>query len=131
MRDIRSLHCDCTVEVYGLYFYPKKFGIKFGLRSIKFYKDILVTRKDDDGDISMDGHDVEEEWREEVHDTCQMIEEDERVLQDRLRELAAFKTELHSKLEGAKSSRGDMGEWNATMESLRTMIFKYKTGRLM
>jgi hypothetical protein len=125
VRDITKLQCECTFEASGLYFYPKKFGIKWVLRDIDVYDKPTCDEPE-----CNDKKEIEEFWKQELHDFNSTIDEDIKSLGDKVATLQSLKKELRDILEEATSQRECNTAWNEHLNVLKNRILKYKSGRL-
>lgn len=129
IRKLRKMHCECKVEVSGLYFYPKKFGIRLTLRSITLKN---ANANGADNDISFESYreDIEHDWAVEVKEACSLLQADEDMLLKKIEKLHSIKQQMYGLLSTAKSQDNCTKKWNQDLEDLRQLIFKYKIGRL-
>ena len=129
-REWKSLeNCSCTIEAQGLYFYPKRFGVRWILREIELGGSQPVS-DDNCAAASIDRDDIEEFWQAEVRDIRKLIRQDMDALYARIDNLATIKKDLLETLESAKSEEECSKDWEEKLESLKKTIFNYKSGRL-
>lgn len=132
-RELKAMDCSCTLEAQGLYFYPKKFGIRWIVRDIAFRDRALQTTDDDVeaiGPETTEAREIEAFWEKELQDVRDMIKKDMEALYARIDKLATFKRELMDMLETAKTEKTCSSSWDSQLDNLRCHIFRYKTGRL-
>lgn len=120
-------HCSCTLEAQGLYFYPKRFGVRWILREIDMG---TKTSEVCEETPAIDRDDIEEFWESEVHEVRKSLKQDMDALYSRIDHLATIKKDLLETLESAKSEEECSTSWEEKMESLKKRIFNYKSGRL-
>jgi hypothetical protein len=130
-KDIRMNLCQLTLEVQGLYFHQKRFGIRWIVRDIQFYKENGYTDESNGIDDS-DAHryDIEQSWEHEIAEVKTMIETDIASLQSSIEKLEEFESTLKDILQTAKSEPQCTSTWEDQLGRLRTEIFRYKSGRL-
>lgn len=129
-RELKSfVHCSCTIEAQGLYFYPKRFGVRWLLTEIEMGTDDQIHDSMEDHG-NPDRIDIEEFWDMEVQEVRTLIREDMNSLYARIDQLAAIKKELMETLESAKSEKECSVSWEEKLDSLKRRIFNYKSGRL-
>lgn len=130
LRELRGYHCSCKLEVEGVRFYPKTFGIRLLLRSIKL-SSVQPSSIASDQYVAPDKVEVEEAWESELEELQSSLEEDEQKLAGKIQRLREFKQNMRSLIADAKQEVLCSEEWNNKLNELATSIFKYKTGRLL
>lgn len=130
-RNLRAYHCRGVLEVSGLYFYPKKFGIKLTLRTLHLSSASISINPIDEITTSPYKHDVECEWEGEVADLITLLQRDEEEICEKITRLRGVKADAEKLLSQAKNETECTTEWNANLEALRSLIFKYRTGCLL
>lgn len=126
-RSLREAIAHMTIEAEGLYFYGQKFGIRWVLRSISFTNS---TMDGADNDESVDKHEIEAAWEEEMADLHEMMMDDIAMLEGKI-QMIRDEGEVMNKLLKAAMDSQEMGQkWNDTLEELRERIAKYRSGML-
>lgn len=128
-RNLKSMTCTCVIELQGLYFYPKKFGLKWIIRDIALYDPYGAGNAGDDVD-EPEKEDIEHAWKVELEEVKDMIKDDTAKLYERVNELMDFKKSLVELLTAAKNEDSCNSTWDEKLETLKTKIFQYKSGRL-
>jgi Family of unknown function (DUF5871) len=131
MREWKTMECSCTLEAQGLYFYKKKFGIRWIVREIAFHV-INDLSQDDDHEATgqEERKDIEDFWENELQEVRSMVKADMDALYGRIDHLATFKKDLLDIFEAAKSEKTCNSSWDQQLDKLNRQIFCYKSGRL-
>jgi len=124
-RNVTKANVECTLEATGLYFYPKKFGIKWILRDIEVYSGVVCDEPE-----CNEKRDVEDFWAQELQELSSSIDADISTLSDKIDKLREFQKNLQDLLSSAKSERECTSTWNETLDMLKSGIVKYHVGRL-
>lgn len=129
---VKRLTCDCTLEIQGVYFYPKKFGVRWIVRTLELYDGNVVPSATASADApsGWDREEIEDFWRTEVQEAHELIGSDITALYAKIDALAALKRDLTDSLKAARRLPECDSTWDEQLESLKGKIFKYKTGRL-
>lgn len=127
-RDLKASTCKCTIEASGIYFYPKRFGMKFALRSLQTYDTSREEYIEDDENT--DKMLVESEWKHEIDDFIDLLDRDIQRLHEKVQTITNIKSEINAMFLTATKEATCTNEWNQLLESLRSIIFRYKTGCL-
>ena len=128
VRELRKFYCRGALEVSGLYFYPKKFGVKLNLRNLHMYSANVATYEEVNSPYK---NDVECEWEHEVDDLIALLQQDETEMHAKINRILDVKKTALGLLSHAKELKECSHEWNENLEALRSLIFKYKTGSLL
>lgn len=129
LRKLKTVKCSCTVDITGLYFYPKKFGLKLSLRKIHFIQNVHNPH-DDVGAVSIDKRQIEDEWATELEEFRVVIEDDKRCIQEKMAKLDRLYENARDMYTHAVGESQCTDAWNTNLESLRSLIVRYKTGCL-
>lgn len=127
IRDIRKSFCRGTLEVSGLFFYQQKFGIKLVLRNLHIGGSNVATLEE----VNPYKLEVESEWHTELEDFSELLQKDEQEIRSKIQRISELKTYAHDLLTKAKQETECTKEWNETLETLRSLIFRYRTGSLL
>lgn len=131
VRDFKRKKCECEFEVSGVYFYPKKFGIKLMLRSMEINDNNRRVDEHEEGCVHVDKEAVEQEWENEIEAFSASLDSDVELLQRKLVYIDELRQRLRNTLQNARCQPECTKCWNDSLESLRSMIFKYKSGCLL
>jgi hypothetical protein len=128
-KEIKNLLCSCTFEAQGLYFYPKKFGVRWIIRDIEFHDKSYI---DDPSCLvsAVNKDEVEDFWRGEIQGLSEDIANDIRHFETKIEKLRAFTGQLLELLETARKEKECSFIWNDSLNTLKTKVFEYKSGRL-
>jgi hypothetical protein len=127
-RELRSLLCSCSLEAQGLYFYPKKFGVRWIIRTIELHDKAQIDEPE--ALLNHDKEEVEEFWRNELSEARVSIAQDVKVLEEKIAKLRDYEGELELLMKEAEKEEGSSSKWNDCLDSLKSKIFEYKCGRL-
>lgn len=127
-RELRAMSCNCTLEIQGIYFYPKRFGVRWIVRNIEFF-DPNTIDEDSDG-CEVDREDIESFWDAELQEIKDIIDEDVRKLYAKVDKLNDFSRVLQDLLRIAKEQPDCNSIWERNLNALKEEIFHYKSGRL-
>lgn len=121
-RALREATASLTIEAVGIYYFEKKFGIRWILRSIAFHERPTVDLAD------INKSEIETYWCEDVAEVGIMMDQDiERLFQ----KIEWLKTE-RGIMEGMLKEACAMDEispiWNARLEGLRERVARYRSG---
>jgi hypothetical protein len=131
-RVVRDMQCTCVIEIAGMYYYPKKFGLKLTIHKIKFTDPSFHTQDTSDDDTGIvDKDELEQDWADELVDVSQQIQTDIHVYEQRIQHLRTFQEDLVRLLKETSELRVDTNRWSEKLEQLRALVFQYKTGRLL
>jgi hypothetical protein len=108
------------IEAQGLYFFPKKFGIRWIVNKLSIYVDYPETTEDEE----IDRKTIEEDWEKELDVLNDHIEEDIDFLHKKIESLKASSQKLKSLLDMAKSAQTSES-WNDHLIDLSHRITKY------
>lgn len=129
-RELQKMSCTCTLEIQGLYFYPKKFGVRWIIRNIEFFDPAAVEEESDEDNTAVDREDIETFWNAELMEVIGMLDNDVAKLQKKMEDINSIKNNLHRYLATAKKQPECNSVWDESLEALKTNIFQYKSGRL-
>lgn len=108
-----------TIEAQGLLIYPKKFGIRWIVRSIYITNNNIDESQDT---IYIDKESIEESWKSDIIDMESKIDDDISVLESRIKELNNMRTSINSYYEKAVNEKNISPLWH---ESLNLITKKY------
>lgn len=115
------------VEIQGLFFYPKKFGIRWIVRNVNINLD-TDTADDDAGEDLCDREQIEECWRQDVAEVASQIDRDIARLQDSVAKLQATKLSIASELEEVRARKSVDAEWEKRLKDLAKRCATYFSG---
>ena len=128
--DLKNPHIELSLEIeaQGLYFFPKKFGIRWIVNKLSIYNSDLISSENTiDSDNLIDKVDIENEWECEVDTIKESIEKDITIFKSKITSLEKYSNDIQESLETAKNTL-DIGEWNAKLIDLSHKIAKYYGG---
>jgi len=120
-----DIYLSLEIEAQGLYFFPKKFGIRWIVNKIAFYNESLINN---DNDEIIDKESIEEEWDKEISQIKEVINGDIQLLTDKINVLSTFTHDLDNIFENAKKEESTE-QWNILLNQLSHKIVKYHSGR--
>jgi hypothetical protein len=120
-----DIYLSLEIEAQGLYFFPKKFGIRWIVNKIAFYNESLINN---DNDEIIDKESIEEEWDKEISQIKEVIKGDIQLLTDKINVLSTFTHDLDNIFENAKKEESTE-QWNILLNQLSHKIVKYHSGR--
>jgi hypothetical protein len=129
-RELRKMSCSCTLEIQGLYFYPKRFGVRWIIRNIEFFDPSSIHEDSEDDHSIIDRVDIETFWEDELNDVGKLLDEDIKQLKKKIDAVLEFKASLRNSLLIAKDQDSCNSLWDRNLEALKESIFQYKSGRL-
>jgi hypothetical protein len=110
-----------------LYFYKEKFGIRWILRNINVYnieKDISIE------DILVSKDEIEDEWKTTLNEFNNKIEEDCKILQNRIDSLLEIKEDILNQYNNLHTEKVSELYWNHCLNEISKKITKYYNGTL-
>jgi hypothetical protein len=117
------------VEIQGLYFYPKKFGIRWIARNVYVNSGEQTEGVSSDNDI--DKLSIEECWRHDIEDVCINIDKDIMVLESKIKDLQELKVSLKSELQQACELHTTDSSWDKKLHTLAKKCAAYFGGYLL
>lgn len=125
--DYKSQTIDLSLEIeaQGLYFFPKKFGIRWIVNKLTFSNIELINKNDTDDII--DRTLIENEWKNEIFSIKELIKEDIGTLTNKINLLKDYSIELENSLEETIKI-SSIKEWNQNFIQLSHKITKYYSG---
>lgn len=126
-KRIRAAYVDLVLEASGLYFYEKKFGVRWILKSARFSESPIVELDD----VRVDREEIEHFWREEVENVATSLDNDVQTLTHKIEMLNQEKGTLYSLLQKAQEMEAMDVLWNDCLEELRDRVAKYRSGNLL
>lgn len=118
---------NIEIEAQGLYFYKEKFGIRWILRNINVYnieKDISIE------DILVSKDEIEDEWKTTLNEFNNKIEEDCKILQNRIDSLLEIKEDILNQYNNLHTEKVSELYWNHCLNEISKKITKYYNGTL-
>jgi hypothetical protein len=116
-----TLYLSLQIEAQGLYFFPKKFGIRWVVTKLSLYSEYPLTINPDD-DIDRDT--VENDWESEIRIIEKNITKDIENLNNTIAQKTAYLKNLQEHLHMTKTLKFDE-EWNNKLIELSHKIVKY------
>jgi hypothetical protein len=121
---LRQFNCSVDLEAQGLYFYPKRFGIRWMIRSLRFAETPIKGETEDL--TPADKTDLETELNEEIQETIQSIRTLMESYRTKLRELEDIETSILTSFENALSQPAMNKNWNQSLENVRSKMTAYQ-----
>ena len=114
-----------TIEAQGLLIYPKKFGIRWIVRSIY----ITNNNIDDSNEgITIDKEGIEEAWKNDLVEMDNKIEDDIKILESRINELRNIRTYMNDCYEKAVNEKGLTDSWHTYLNCITKKYTLYLNG---
>jgi hypothetical protein len=114
-----------TLEAQGLMIYPKKFGIRWIVRSIY----ILNENADDTQEnIYIDKETIEDSWKSDINEMDNKIESDINSLESRIKELQNLSLYINKCYEKAVEEKNITKEWHELLNSITKRYSAYLNG---
>lgn len=125
-RDVlRGFYCQIELEAQGLYFHPKKYGIRWMIRKIIFTRKKLHSENEQDI-LPNNKDDIETQWHNDIQETFQQIQQDISQHEQRIVELREAMVSIQKSLEIAKTCSSMDKTWNDALEQVRYEMAKYQ-----
>jgi len=121
-----NVHLSLEVEAQGLYFFPKKFGIRWIVNKIAIYNDHTIIN--DNQDELIDRESIEDEWDSEISRIRETIINDISILNNKIISLQNFSMNIQKIFMKAKNEEL-IDQWNIQLNELSHEIVKYHSGR--
>jgi hypothetical protein len=126
--NLASFVASIVIEAQGLFFYPKRFGVRWLLRNIKVARtdDIDIEQVDE---TASRREEIEAYWTAELATAAEKMSEDIRRYEEKIDMIRNIQAHLYEVLEGAKTMPVPQKEWNEALESLASKIWAYTNGQ--
>jgi hypothetical protein len=128
--DLKNPHIDISLEIeaQGLYFFPKKFGIRWIVHKLAIHNsDLLASENSADIETLIDKNEIENAWECEVQNIQEFIKQDISKYIDKIESIKKYSNEINEIFEKAKNANA-MEEWNSELIKLSHKIAKYSGG---
>jgi len=119
-----SVMCDIVAQ--GVYFYPKKFGIRWVVKNI--YVQSEVQEADTCQEDVVDKDAIEETWSTDVDAFHESVDQDIAKLMERIEYLRTVQSVVSSELKAAKDISNICGEWDAHLNKISKTLTGYYSG---
>ena len=127
--DINSIHpktsLTLVVEAQGLLIYPKKFGIRWIIRSIYITNNNIDDTQEN---INIDKESIEESWKSDIYEMESKIDADISLLESRIKSLHTLKTTINSDYESAIKEEGITHVWHESLNCITKRYMLYLNG---
>jgi hypothetical protein len=118
-----TLYLSLEIEAQGLYFFPKKCGIRWIVNKLSLYSEYPLNTTPDD---FIDKYTVENEWELEISNIEKTIENDIANYNKKIASMSNYLKELKEDLQNVKTI--DFTEdWNYKLQDLSHKIINYYT----
>jgi hypothetical protein len=125
LPDISNLTCSVELEIQGLYFLSKRFGIRWLLRSVK-----VEEESEDPEDAEEHRREVEDMWETDVAAIAHKIGSDIDTHRKYIGVLENLGNETRGLLATAKAQETTGPDWDAAFLGLTREIAKYYNGTI-
>ena len=122
----KNLYLSLEIEAQGLYFFPKKFGIRWIVNKIAIYTGENLNNDTED---IIDRESIEEEWEQEVSIIKELIEKDINILNEKIKKLSEYSNNIESTLIYSKKEKSTE-KWNEQLIELSHKVAKYYSNRI-
>lgn len=127
--DVYKYYASVSLEAQGIYFYPKKFGVRWILKDIAFHEDHTDSVASNTFEwIHRD--EVEDFWSTEVSHVVTDIAGDICKLKKQIADMEMLQLQLKSKMENAKNEKDVSSDWHENLEWIKDRVMDYRRGRL-
>jgi hypothetical protein len=129
LDDIPLVNSRLTVELeaQGLYFFSRRFGFRWILRTLRIEPDDTGSDKLED---SINKVDIESAWETELQTMYEKVDSDIEMHRTRIKMLEDFKGEMTDLFDAAKKESGCTDMWNEALALLAHKQAKYYSGAL-
>lgn len=129
MYDINSIHpktsLTLVVEAQGLLIYPKKFGIRWIIRSIYISNNNIDETQEN---INIDKESIEESWKSDIYEMESKIDADISLLECRIKTLHTLKATINSDYESAIKEQTISPVWHDSLNCITKRYMLYLNG---
>jgi len=120
-----SIDLSLEIEAQGLYFFPKKFGIRWSVNKLTFTNVDLLYKNDNDD--SIDRLFIENEWDNEISFIKESIIKDIEILNNKIHILKEYSKDLENSYQQTIAI-SSIKDWNLKFIELSHKITKYYSG---
>lgn len=120
-----TIELSLEIEAQGLYFFPKKFGIRWSVNKLVFSNIELIQTNENDE--MFDRLLIENEWENEIITIQELIVKDINTLSAKIKTLKEYSNDLEETINTIKNI-DSMKEWNKNSMELSHKITKYYSG---
>lgn len=113
------------LEVMGLYFYPKKFGIRWMVRNI-YLSDI--DKLDVEAEDCVDKRYIEDIWSRDIEEVCTGIDKDISFFKNNIAKLETVKNDMTRHYTEAVDRKAMDEEWTSALAALSKRCASYFAG---
>jgi hypothetical protein len=117
-----NIYLSLEIEAQGLYFFPKRFGIRWIVNKLSIHNEF---QNESSFDEFIDKENIENEWTEDIQHIEVMINKDIEILEKKTLQLDQLKKNLYETLENAKNIKNVSKEWHIKLKELSHRITKY------
>jgi hypothetical protein len=115
------------LEAQGLMIYPKKFGIRWIIRSIYIMNENSEDLQDHE---LIDKEMIEESWKSDINEIENKLDNDINALESRIQELNNIKAYINTSYEKALAEKSITNEWHDLLNSITKRYSAYLNGTL-
>lgn len=127
--DMYKFYASVSLEAQGIYFYPKKFGIRWILKDIAFHEDHTDHVASHTFEwIHRD--EVEDFWSAEIADVITDMNWDIQKLKKQIADLENLQSQLETRIEEAKNEKDLTTNWHENLEWIKDRVMEYRRVRL-
>lgn len=123
--DVYRYYASVSLEAQGIYFYPKKFGIRWMLKEIAFHE----QHTDASSESFMEWvhrEEVEDFWAGEVAHTIQDLNGDIFKLKKQIAEKELLQEQLQERLKEAQQEKEVSPDWHENLEWIKDRVMEYR-----
>lgn len=113
------------LEVMGLYFYPKKFGIRWMVRNV-YLSDI--DKIEGDAEDCVDKKSIEDSWSRDIDEVCTGIDKDIAYFKNNIEKLEKVKNDITKHYTEAVDRKTMDEEWASALSALSKRCASYFAG---
>ena len=114
------------IEAQGVYFYPKKFGIRWVVKNIHMVSE--CQESDISQDDLADKDTIEETWSNDIDIFHMSVDKDIVKLKERIEQLNQLKTMVSVELDSARRIPDICSEWDDRLKKISNTIMEYYSG---
>lgn len=122
-EELKKMRCSIELESQGLYFYPKRFGIRWSVRKIYFH---LMNDDIIENIIDPKKEEIEQEWERDIKEIGIEIAKNIVYYEKMIDDYKNMELEMQKYLIEAKKELSMTEKWNQALENVRLQMSIYQ-----